>query len=251
MRRAILTFLVAAPITAVAIWRVSPAAALGIIFLSHALVLYPTLRPNVQWLGPVITCFETSGPEVWLTIDDGPADDTTAILELFDSRDVKATFFCKGTLAERKTDVVREILRRGHTVGNHSYSHPSATFWCLWPARIRHEIEEGARVIEAISGRPPRYFRAPVGMKNPAVHPALRRSEMLLIGWSTRAFDTQTADVELIAARVVRAVRPGSVILMHQGLSHSVRALTRVVDELQKRGYRFVLPDEARLKTKR
>lgn len=251
MRRLILVFVVAAPVVAILIWSSSPAAAIGVVFLSHMLVLYPTLRPNVQWLGPVVTCFDTNEREVWLTIDDGPADDTREILDLFDSRGVKATFFCKGSLALKEPELVREMLRRGHGVGNHSYSHPSGTFWCLPPSMVSREILEANDAIASVSGQSPRLFRAPVGMKNPAVHPVLSRNDMRLIGWSSRAFDSQTTDVDRIVTRLRRSLQPGSIILMHQGLPHSAQALKRVVEELQASGYRFVVPDESRLKTNR
>lgn len=251
MRRAILIFLIVAPIAAILVWRTSPLAALGVLFVSHMLVLYPTLRPNVQWLGPVVTCFETKEPEVWLTIDDGPTEDTREILDHLDSSGVKATFFCKGSLALEKPELVREMLRRGHSIGNHSYSHPSGTFWCLPPSRVVREIKEANEAIRTVSGVSPRLFRAPVGMKNPAVHPVLNRIDMRLIGWSSRAFDTRTADVDVIVSRVLRGLKPGAIILLHQGMPHSARAIGRVVDELQGRGYRFVVPDESRLKTNR
>src|SRR5262249_34793019 len=128
-----------------------------------ALLVYGTLVPNAQWFGPVITCFAPEGNEVWLTIDDGPTDDT---LQVLDALDAKATFFVKGTLARERPELVRAILERGHTIGNHSDTHPSATFWCLPPAAIAREIDGG------VSSK---WFRAPVGMKNPFVHPALRR----------------------------------------------------------------------------
>ena len=251
MRRAILIFLVIAPIAAILIWRTSPAAAVGVIFVSHMLVLYPTLRPNAQWLGPVITSFGTEEREVWLTIDDGPTADTREILDLFDSRGVKATFFCKGSLAHQSPELIREMVQRGHAVANHSYSHPSGTFWCLLPSRIEREIVDANTALQTISGQAPRLFRAPVGMKNPAVHPILDRIGMRLVGWSSRAFDTQFSDVHQIVARVRRGTKPGSIILMHQGLPHSPGALAAVVDSLQKDGYRFVVPDPSRLKTNR
>lgn len=251
MRRAILIFLIVAPIAAILVWRISPAAAVGVLFVSHMLVLYPTLRPNVQWLGPVVTSFDTKEPEVWLTIDDGPTDDTRTILDLFDSRGVKVTFFCKGSLAREKPELLREILRRGHSVGNHSYSHPSGTFWCLPPSRIEREIKEANEAIRSVSGVSPRLFRAPVGMKNPSVHPILNRIGMRLIGWSARAFDTQSEDPDVIVSRLLRGLQPGAIILMHQGMPHSARALDRVVEVLHERGYRFVVPDESRLKTNR
>ncbi len=236
VRRFILLFALASPIFLVMLWSWSPLGALAVVALSHLLVLYPTLTPNSQWLGPVITHFRTGDRELWLTIDDGPAADTTALLDLLRAKRVPATFFVKGETADEES--LRAIRERGHTVGNHSRSHPSGTFWCLGPGAIRREIDGG------VSSR---FFRAPVGMKNPFVHPALRKREMRLIGWSVRGFDATRADVESIAARIVERLTPGAIVVMHQGREWSVRCIERVIDEAQSRGYRFVIPDEAAL----
>ncbi|HEX6177848.1 MAG TPA: polysaccharide deacetylase family protein [Thermoanaerobaculia bacterium] len=250
MRRAILIGLVLAPVAAVAIWWLwSGWAALAVIALSHAFVLYPTLRPNAQWLGPVATRFDTNDREVWLTIDDGPTDDTSAILDILDTRKARATFFVKGTIAEAHPDRIREIVRRGHAVANHSYSHPSGSFWCLPAALIREEIEKCNRVLMAVTGAKPDMFRAPVGMKNPFVHPAL--GGMTLVGWTARAFDTTTDDADLVVRRLLPDVEPGAILLMHQGRTASARMIERVVDELQRHGYAFVVPSAGRLKTNR
>ena len=207
--------------------------------LASALLLYPTLRPNVQWLGPVITCFEPDGNEIWLTIDDGPTGDT---LQVLDALDVPATFFVKGKLAREHPELIRAIVDRGHTIANHSDTHPSATFWCLPPAAIAREIDGGVTS---------KWFRAPVGMKNPFVHPALRRRGMRLIGWSARGFDGVRADVESVVHRIVPRVFPGAIVLLHQGRDTAAACITRVVDELRARGYAFVIPAGERLKTKR
>jgi peptidoglycan-N-acetylglucosamine deacetylase len=222
-----------------------------VLALSHALVLYPTLRPNVQWLGPVVTRFASNEKEVWLTVDDGPTDDTTAILDLFDAHAVKATFFVKGVLAEKRPEMIRDMLRRGHTVANHSYSHPSGTFWCLPPSRIAEQIERCNAVLKTITASSPLFFRAPVGTKNPAVHPALNRRGMTLIGWSARAFDTKTDDPERVVKRIMPDVTPGAIILLHQGRRASPQMLARVIEEVQRAGYRFVIPSPTRLKTNR
>ena len=203
------------------------------------LLVYGTLVPNAQLLGPVITCFEPEGNEVWLTIDDGPADDTMQVL---DALDVKATFFVKGNLAREHPELIRAVAERGHGIANHSETHPSATFWCLGPAAIAREIDGGVAS---------KWFRAPVGMKNPFVHPALRRRGMRLIGWSVRGFDSVGDDVERVVRRIVPRVFPGAIVVMHQGRAISARCIARVVAELRARGYRFVIPDDARLKTKR
>jgi peptidoglycan/xylan/chitin deacetylase (PgdA/CDA1 family) len=225
--------------------------AIGVIAVSHALVLWPTIRPNSQWLGPVITRFESTSKEVWLTIDDGPTDDTAALLNTLDARDVKATFFVKGSLTAKHPELARMMLTRGHAVANHSQTHPSGAFWCLPPAAIARQIDECNAALTVITGEAPRLFRAPVGMKNPFVHPILARRNMTLVGWSVRGFDSFGDDVERVAARIVPRVRTGSIIVMHQGRGFSVACVSRVVDELQARGYSFVIPELDRLKTNR
>jgi peptidoglycan-N-acetylglucosamine deacetylase len=214
MRRLILGFAAAAPLIAIALWP-HWLIGLGIVVLSHLLILYATLVPNCQWLGPVVTCFETERKEVWLTIDDGPADDTEAIAQMLERRNAKATFF--------------EIGR------NHSMTHPSATFWCLGPRRIAEEI--------GIS----RWFRAPVGMKNPFVHPVLEKRNMRLIGWTVRGLDAFQRDIERVVRRIMKGVRPGAIVVLHQGRPQSLQIIERVVEELQARGYELVIPDDARL----
>lgn len=244
----ILAFAFVAPIALVALWPYAPLAAVGVLALSHFFILYPTLRPNLQWLGEVVTCFDTARNEVWLTVDDGPADDTRAVLDLFDKHAVKATFFVKGTLAAERPELVREILARGHSVGNHSHTHPSGSFWCLPPGRVSAEVEECNRALVRVTGAVPRWFRAPVGMKNPAVHPVLRRRGMRLIGWTARAFDAVLSDAGQIVARIVPQLRPGAIIVMHQGRAHSVRVLEAVIVAVKARGYAFVIPDDEQLR---
>lgn len=251
MRTLILGFVCVAPVIAVVLWPYSWLAAIGVLALSHALVLWPTLRPNSQWLGPVITRFDSSSNEVWLTIDDGPTDDTEALLDALDKRSVKATFFVKGSLTSQRPDLIRQMLARGHTVANHSQTHPSGAFWRLLPAALTWQIDECSAALEAVTGERPDLFRAPVGMKNPFVHPILKQRGLPLIGWSVRGFDSFGDDVERVVRRIVPRVGAGSIIVMHQGRGFSVACVSRVVDELLARGYSFVIPAAERLKTNR
>ncbi len=251
MRRAILTFACAAPVVfLVFVWR-WPWPSLGILALSHALLLYPTLRPSSQWLGPVFTAFDAAAKELWLTIDDGPTEDTPALLDLLESRGIRATFFVKGTLAEAAPDLVAEIARHGHQIGNHSQTHPSASFWCLPPGSVRREIEQCDDVLSSILGTAPTLFRAPVGMKNPFVHPVLRKRGMRLIGWSSRGFDAVKSDVAGIVRSIEAGLEPGAIVVLHQGRPWSLEAIEAVIAAARSRGYSFVLPDAVRLKTKR
>jgi peptidoglycan/xylan/chitin deacetylase (PgdA/CDA1 family) len=244
MRNLIVGFAWLAPFAAIVLWSHSIVAAIGIVALSHALLLFPTLRANNQWLGPVITRFETDAQEVWLTIDDGPTSDTPALLEMLAKTNTRVTFFLKG---ERATPAATHaITAAGHTIGNHSYSHPSATFWCLPPSWIAHEIDE----CNAMLGKQ-RYFRAPVGMKNPAVHPLLAERGMMLIGWTARGFDSVRTDPDRVAGRILPRIKAGAIIVMHQGRPHSLACIERVINDLRGAGYAFVIPAEERLKANR
>jgi peptidoglycan/xylan/chitin deacetylase (PgdA/CDA1 family) len=243
----ILGFAIVAPFALILLWPYAPLAAVGVLALSHALILYPTFRPNVQWFGPVVTRFNTPRKEAWLTIDDGPTDDTHAVLDLFDAHAVKATFFVKGVLASAHPDLIREILARGHSLANHTQTHPAGSFWCSLPGRIGHEIDLCNNALLATAGSKTTWFRAPVGMKNPAVHPALKRRGMRLIGWTARGFDAVVTDPEQIVNRILPHLQPGAIIVLHQGREHSLRVLERVIVELTGRGYAFVIPRDEQL----
>jgi peptidoglycan/xylan/chitin deacetylase (PgdA/CDA1 family) len=238
MRRLILGFAFIAPLLLIVLWmRGLALLGVAVLALSHALLLIPTLLPNVQWLGPVVTRFASGGNQVWLTIDDGPTEDTPALLDALDARGVKATFFVKGVLAAAHPERVQAIVERGHTIGNHSHTHPSSTFWCLGPRAIADEIDRCAAVIPPTS-----WFRAPVGMKNPFVHPRLAERNLRLIGWSVRGFDATRDEEEAVVRCIIARVNGGAIVVMHQGRSWSVRTIARVVDELRSRGYELIVP---------
>lgn len=256
MRASILIFAAIAPFLTLGIWPVSWPLAIGVLFASHMLILYPTLRARSQWLGPVFTRFEATQPEVWITIDDGPTADTIEILDALRRYDAKATFFVKGVLAEREPDLIRRIADAGHEIANHSLTHPSATFWCLHPSGIAREIEGCNRVIESITGSRPERFRAPVGMKNPFVHPILNALRMPLVAWTARGFDgVDGFDVQAVAQRILSKAEPGTIVLLHQGVTGiggkpaSARCLELILSGLTEKGFRFVVPSTERLLT--
>ncbi|HJT18687.1 MAG TPA: polysaccharide deacetylase family protein [Thermoanaerobaculia bacterium] len=240
MRNLIVGFAWLAPFAAIVVWQHSIVAAIAIVAASHALLLYPTLRPNVQWLGPVITHFETATREVWLTIDDGPTADTAAIVDLLARKNTPATFFVKGKLVDPA------FVARGLSAGNHTWSHPSAWFWCYPSSWIGEEIDRCSEVLGSS-----RWFRAPVGMKNPAVHPLLAARGMRLIGWHARGLDAFRADPARVAARIMERIEPGAIVVVHQGRPHSLACIEAVIDAIRAAGYSFVIPSDDRLKTKR
>jgi peptidoglycan-N-acetylglucosamine deacetylase len=239
----------AALLWALTSWRWAAAACF---FLPDLFILYQIFVPSAGVLCRVCTRFETGRPEIWLTIDDGPdEDDTPRILDLLDRHGARATFFLIGERAERFPQLVSEILRRGHQVGHHTQTHPSGTFWCASPARVRAELDS-ALVALGRAGARPSLFRAPVGIKNLFLAEELQRRGLACVGWSVRSRDTVSRDPARVAARVVRAARPGSIVLMHEGAflnpAVRVRALELVLEQLGTRRVACVLPAVGRLR---
>lgn len=221
-------------------WRVG----LPALMLTHLLALWGTLRPGSRLFGPVLTRLPTDERVVWLTIDDGPSTETAAVLDLLDAHGAKATFFVVGDRARRNPELVREIVRRGHELGNHSESHPQAFFWALGPRRMRREIARTQQVLTDITGTAPRWFRAVVGMANPFVAPALAAHGLARVGWSARGFDGVVADADAVIARIERDLASGAIILAHEGAPHgrNLETLAKLLARLDALGYRCVVP---------
>jgi peptidoglycan/xylan/chitin deacetylase (PgdA/CDA1 family) len=204
-------------------------------------LLVGTLRPNSRLFGPLETNCDGG---VWLTIDDGPdLHDTPAILDLLDRHHAKATFFVIGEKAERHPELVREIVRRGHQIGNHTWSHPQATFWCHGPVRTYREIVRCQRALTAILGEPPQVFRAPVGHSNFFVHPVLEKLGLRLVGWSSRGFDGVSTSHADVARRIRASAKEGGIILVHEGTSIAVEVVADVLALAEENGWRLVIPD--------
>ncbi len=254
-RRALLGFAFGAPFLAVYLGRTNLVIALAPLFISHLLLLYATLVPNCQWWGPVIRSFQTTQPEVWITIDDGPSPAHTAkILDLLERFNARATFFVIGTHAEEYPHLITEILSRGHEIANHTYTHPSGMFWAAGPTRIATEIDLCADLLRSGPDRPAGLFRAPAGMRNLFLHPELARRKLALIGWTVRGLDTVQRKPVLVAEKILRETKPGAIILLHEG--HRVakdpefnpRCLKLTLSGLAERGYRCVIPRPEQLR---
>lgn len=256
-RTALLAFAIAAPLATIALLRGHPLLALTPLFASHLLLLYATLVPNCQWWGPVLRSFATADREAWLTIDDGPSIvHTEKMLNLLERFDARATFFVVGKNAENHPHLLTEILARGHAVANHTHSHPSRTFWCFGPRRSAAEIDRGAESLRSRPDRLAHFFRAPAGLKNPFLHPTLEARELALIGWTVRGLDTVLRTPAKVAARVARRLRPGAIILLHEGHrakrdpEFNLRCLELVLQHGTEHDYRFVIPQPEQLRTR-
>ena len=226
--------------------------AIGILALSHALVLWPTLSPNSQWLGPVMTRFETDANEVWLTIDDGPTEDTPALLDALDARGVKATFFVKGVArrtaaGSRKRDADARAHRReplaDASIGRVLVSSAGR--------RVAWQIDRMQR-------------RAGERRRKAAPFPRAGRDEEPVRSSDSETPRTDDRRLERARIRFVRrrraARRRSNRAARHGRLDRGHASGTRLFgapasaascDALQAKGYSFVVPAPERLKTKR
>lgn len=218
--------------------------ALPLLIASHLALVWGTLRPDSRLFGPALTRLETDERVLWLTIDDGPSDETPAVLDLLDAHGARATFFLVGERARQRPELVREIVRRGHGVGNHSDSHPTARFWALGPRAMRREIERAQATLTELVGSPPVWFRAVVGMANPFVFAPLQRLGLARVAWTARGFDGAVSDPQRVVGRVERLLKPGVIVLAHEGASHgrNVETLALMLRRFDELGYRCVLP---------
>jgi peptidoglycan-N-acetylglucosamine deacetylase len=256
MRALVLGFAFVAPLISLALIGTNFFIAIAPLFASHMLILYATLVPGAQWWGPVYRSFQTADREVWLTIDDGPSPEhTLQILEVLAHFDARATFFVIGEKADQHPHLITEILTRGHSLANHTHTHPSFTFWCTPPGKLAREVDACAETLRTTRERPAQFFRAPAGMKNPFVHPLLARRGLRLIGWTVRGLDTVKRDPARVAERIEKRVRPGAIVLLHEGHhvgrdpDYQPRCIELTLQRLSARGYKFVIPPPEQLRT--
>ena len=215
-----------------------------VLCLTTLFILYMLFHPRNQWLVANRSRVDGLGC-VALTFDDGPDPaDTPKLLDLLREKGVKATFFVVGKRADQHPDIVRRAWAEGHLIANHTWSHYSL-FCFLMPGRLRAEIERGSESIRRICGSRPRFFRSPVGLRHPLLAPYLQDAELEYVSWSIRTLDTFNANSSVLARRILSKATSGDIILLHdhlpRGTDAMLQALPRVIDELRKQKFEFVL----------
>jgi peptidoglycan-N-acetylglucosamine deacetylase len=225
---------------------------LWILFVSHLLLVMVTLVPSLQGFGPVLTKYGTKAKTAWLTIDDGPDPDTTPrIIALLDEYGARATFFLIGERVAKYPELARMILAAGHSIGNHTQTHPQFSFWRLGPKALAREIDGFEGTITSLGIATPLWFRAPAGMKNPFLHPILAARGLQLVGWSARGYDTRIDDSGKIVCRIKRCIASGAIILFHERKQSEIclQALEQLLRELTAERFRLIVPPPKELLT--
>jgi peptidoglycan/xylan/chitin deacetylase (PgdA/CDA1 family) len=174
--------------------------------------------PRGRVLGPNLLRLPAAAAarnEVSLTFDDGPDPEITPrVLELLDQHQAKASFFCVGEKAAAHPDLMREIARRDHSLENHSHRHSHAfAFYGL--SRLKRDVQSVQTIIAGITGRAPRFFRAPMGLRSPLLDPVLAKCGLRYVSWTRRGFDAVGRDPERVLRRLTDGLAAGDILLLH------------------------------------
>ncbi len=193
---------------------------LAILASNHGVLTLGGLLPKAKILGPNITHLPQAAiakRQIALTFDDGPDPIVTPqILDILDKHQAKATFFCIGHLAEQHPELIKRIVRQGHQVENHSYSHHT-TFAFNGSKGISEEITRTQVVLTKLTGNTPQFFRPIAGIRNPLLDPVLSNLGIRLVSWSHRSFDTRYKNPHEMLRRLKKGIAAGNIILLHDG----------------------------------
>ena len=188
-----------------------------------------------------IYCVQKSADDKVVTMSFDAAwgnEDTGKLIEIMDKYKVKTTFFVVGSWVDKFPESVKQLSNAGHEIMNHSDTHPHMTQ--IPVEKMKEEVESCDKKIEAITGKKPTLFRAPYGDYNNSVVGTMRDTGHFTIQWDVDSLDWKDLSASEITDRVLKKVKPGSIILFHNAAKHTPEALPGIIEALQKDGYKIV-----------
>lgn len=223
-----------------------------LLFLGVASILWLAMAPESSVFGNTYWHATTDRRVVALTFDDGPNEPCTSeVLDILQREGIRATFFLIGENVRHFPQTAARIPRDGHVVGNHSDHHPDDL--AIEPVKRQQiEVDRAEQTIHAATGRYPRFFRPPHGLRSPWLIGTLVSDSMVTVTWDEAPGDWNRMEPSRIAELVVDGARPGSIVLLHDGLnldhgadqSETVKALPSIIRGLRARGFSFVTVPE-------
>ncbi|MEU8268229.1 polysaccharide deacetylase family protein [Sphaerisporangium sp. NPDC049002] len=173
-----------------------------------------------------------------LTFDDGPWPYTPELLDTLKKHKAKATFFLLGRKVETRPELTQRIVDEGHEIGNHTWDHPSLTE--LSDEEILDEMTRTSDVIDQTIGRAPTMMRPPNGATDERVTQLMAELALPQILWTGSTLDWQARDTAVITKRTLKLAKRDGVILLHDIVPETVKAIPAVLKTLEKQHYRFV-----------
>lgn len=171
---------------------------------------------------------------------------TQEILDALKRYNVKATFFITGAWAKKHTEIVKVIDLYKHEIGNHSLNHINMTG--LTQESMSAQIKETESIINKLTGKNTKLFRAPFGEYDDKLVSLVNRMQYKMIQWDIDSLDLQGFDEKEISERVVSKIGNGSIILFHDNIKATPKALLNIIEKLKKDNYQFVTVSELLIK---
>ena len=216
-----------------------------LLFIAFSLIVFwGCYNVGSNFFIKIVCNAETGKKEIAISFDDGPAINyTPRILQVLNTENVKATFFCIGNRIAGNEHILKQIHADGHIIGNHSFSHH---FWFdLYSAKkMQEDLKHMDAEMQRVTGVKPKLFRPPYGVTNPNVKKAIIKGGYTPVGWSVRSMDTVIKDEKKLLSRINAGIKPGAVFLFHDTRETSLRILPDFIQEVKKRGYNIVPLDK-------
>jgi peptidoglycan-N-acetylglucosamine deacetylase len=184
-----------------------------------------------------ICSVKTEAKQISLSFDDGPAGEKTIrILDILKENNLEAAFFCIGKNMQGNEELLKRMINEGHIIGNHSNSHHR--FFSLFSSkRMLNELELTSQTCQDMTGFYPRFFRPPYGVTNPNLKKAVSKGGFISIGWSIRSYDTFIKNEEKLLTRILKRLKPGAILLLHDTSESTLKILPRLLQEIRNKGY--------------
>lgn len=191
-----------------------------------------------------LNLIKTNEKLIALTFDDGPMPERTEnVLKVLKKFNVKATFFCIGSRIKKNELLLKQIHNEGHLIGNHSYSH-SNLFDFKNTKQMVQDLQAGNEEIKNIIGKTPLFFRPPFGVTTPSLAKACKKLNFDVIGWNVRSLDTSINNKQKLIQRVIKKIKPGSIILFHDTVEGTEIVLVEILNYLVENNYKVVELDK-------
>lgn len=186
---------------------------------------------------------KTTNNHVAITFDDGPNPEfTPQVLSLLETYNAKATFFCVGKHIEAYPKIFKSIIKKGHTIGNHTFSHTNC-FGFLSAKKVVSELQQTNTIVKTQTGLNIQLYRPAFGVTNPKIKRALKTTGLQSVGWNKRSLDTTSLSNKKVLRRITKNLKKGDVILLHDTSSRTIEVLEQLLLFLQQQNMESVTID--------
>ena len=217
---------------------------IGLLVLYITILGYGSYNVGSNFFMKVICSADTKEKIIAITFDDGPLHEyTPQVLRVLREEKVPAAFFCIGKRIVENEDLFHKLHEEGHVIGNHSFSH-TPSFDMMPSGRMLEDVKKTDAAIKRSIGLQPKVFRPPYGVTTPAMDKVMKMGGYTAIGWNIRSFDTIARNETQLLDKLIRLLRPGAVILLHDTEKITLSILPQFIRAARNEGYEFVRLDK-------